>query len=159
MFHLPFSNIVLRTSASRCLRGRDVRGSHDPAGNPLLALLRFIAARQRQEFRAQQGAPTMNTLFLKIPVLVILATLGFATDAWLTSAERLQNDGCRPGPAHGGGEQLSPSNNRTSFALRRVGITGLIALCGVGALCIGISMLQTLPVSSRAQSRALISWR
>ena len=77
----------------------------------------------------------MNTLFLKIPVLTILATLGFATDAWLTSTERPQVMNAVLDQLHGGSEQtIQIEQSHQLRSLRRVGIAGMaLASAAYGA--------------------------
>ena len=83
----------------------------------------------------------MNTLFLKIPVLIILTTLGFATDAWLTSAERPQVMTAALDQLHGGSEQIIQIEQSHQLrSLRRVGIAGVVALCGLALFATEISM-------------------
>src|SRR5262245_17214610 len=75
---------------------------------------------------------TMNSIFLKVPVLIIVATLGFATDAWLTSAERPQVMNAALEQLHGGSQQvIQIEQSHQLRSLRRVGIAGLVVLCGL----------------------------
>ncbi|HZL88198.1 MAG TPA: hypothetical protein VFB96_07450, partial [Pirellulaceae bacterium] len=83
----------------------------------------------------------MNTMFLKIPVLIMLATLGFATDAWLTSAERPQVMNAALEQLHGGSEQtVNIEQSHQLRSLRRVGIAGVAILCGLALFATEISM-------------------
>ena len=72
----------------------------------------------------------MNAILLKTTVILILATLGFATDARLTSLEHPQTMDAALDQLHGGSAEtveLAQSHQRRT--LRRLAIAGLIALC------------------------------
>lgn len=74
----------------------------------------------------------MNAILFKSTALLTLAAMGFAAEAWLTSAEHPQVIEAALHQLHGGGQyvvQIEQAHQLRS--LRRIGISGLVALCGL----------------------------
>ena len=101
----------------------------------------------------------MNAILFKSTVFLTLAALGFATEAWLTSAERPQVIGAAMHQLQGGAEhvvQIVQAHQLRS--LRRVGIAGLVALCGMSLFAADFAawLLRLKPQPNIAKSGALL---
>jgi hypothetical protein len=74
----------------------------------------------------------MNAILIKTTAFVTLAALGFATEAWLTSSERPKvMDAALQQLNSGGEDTVHIEQSHQLRSLRRVGISGLVTLCGL----------------------------
>jgi regulator of protease activity HflC (stomatin/prohibitin superfamily) len=101
----------------------------------------------------------MNALLIKTTVIVSLAALGLAVEAWMTSAERPQVMDAALAQLESTSQQAAQLDQAHQLrALRRAGIAGFVALCGLVLLTPDITawLLRLKPQGSAVRCKALL---